>query len=146
MPRAALLSIHARVAGTEPQTWEDPSLVQLWGPRYAVDVVAASDLALFSLGTMPDHDKGQRRARDTAASLAALTPRVWPGGLLVDGEIEGTWRRAGAVLTVGPWRKLSATERDAVITEAESLPLPDLTGKRMAVRWDNLSLARASYP
>ena len=34
MPRAALLSIHARVEGTEPSTWEDPSLVQLWGPRY----------------------------------------------------------------------------------------------------------------
>ena len=29
MPRAALLSIHARVEGTEPSTWEDPSLVQL---------------------------------------------------------------------------------------------------------------------
>ena len=31
MPRAALLSIHARVEGTEPPTWEDTSLVQLWG-------------------------------------------------------------------------------------------------------------------
>ena len=40
MPRAALLSIHARVEGTEPSTWEDPSLVQLWGPRYHVYVVA----------------------------------------------------------------------------------------------------------
>jgi hypothetical protein len=29
MPRAALLSIHARVEGAEPSTWEDPSLVQL---------------------------------------------------------------------------------------------------------------------
>src|SRR5437773_42828 len=28
MPRAALLSIHARVEGTGPSTWEDPSLVQ----------------------------------------------------------------------------------------------------------------------
>ena len=26
MPRAALLSIHARVAGATPSTWEDPSL------------------------------------------------------------------------------------------------------------------------
>src|SRR5918996_2881393 len=34
MPRAALLSIHARVRGTAPSTWEDPSLVQLWGPRF----------------------------------------------------------------------------------------------------------------
>src|SRR3989337_158975 len=32
MPRAALLSIHARMAGTEAASWEDPSLVQVWGP------------------------------------------------------------------------------------------------------------------
>ena len=63
MPRAALLSIHARVAGTEPSTWEDPSLVQLWGPRYNVFVVAACDLAVFSLGTLPDDAKGRQRAR-----------------------------------------------------------------------------------
>src|SRR2546428_3379193 len=44
MPRAALLSIHARVEGTEPSTWEDPSLVQLWGPRYSAYVVPARDL------------------------------------------------------------------------------------------------------
>ena len=31
MPRAALLSIHARVKGTRQSTWEDPSLVQIWG-------------------------------------------------------------------------------------------------------------------
>src|SRR5512133_1336947 len=33
MPRAALLSIHARMASTKPGSWEDPSLVQIWGPR-----------------------------------------------------------------------------------------------------------------
>ena len=54
MPRAALLSIHARVEGTKPSTWEDPSLVQLWGPRYSAYVVAARDLAVFSLGRLPD--------------------------------------------------------------------------------------------
>ena len=41
MPRAALLSLHARVEGVEPSTWEDPSLVQLWGPRFSAYVVAA---------------------------------------------------------------------------------------------------------
>ena len=56
--RAALLSIHARVAGTGPSTWEDPSLVQLWGPQFSVFVVAARDLAVFSLGTLPDDAKG----------------------------------------------------------------------------------------
>jgi Winged helix DNA-binding domain len=295
MPRAALLSIHARVEGTGPSTWEDPSLVQLWGPRFNVFVVAARDLAVFSLGTMPDDAKGQQRAKDLAARLSAIlgsarmtygeagralgvhanslryaaatgtvlirwegarlptvwtvpppevdprdarlelarrylhiygpttpeafgrwagigrrhsaaafealrssltpvqtpvggawilardetafrtapgpvapvrllpsgdaylilqgtdrdllvpdadrrralwTPRVWPGGLLVEGEIAGTWRRADAVMTVQPWRRLSRAERDAVTAEAQSLPLPGIGG-RIVVRWDD---------
>jgi Winged helix DNA-binding domain len=296
MPRAALLSIHARVAGTEPSTWEDPSLVQLWGPRYSVFVVAAGDRAVFSLGTLPDDAKGRRRAEDLAARLRATldggrmpygeagralgvhpnslkyaaatgtvlirwegarqpviwtvvppetdprdarlelarrylhvygpatpeafgrwagirrgggaavfealgesltpvripvggdawilaadeaafraaprsvaparllpsgdayfllhgaerdllvpdagrraalwTPRVWPGCLLIGGEITGTWRRAGTELAVQPWRRLSRAERDAVAAEAESLPLPG-TGSRIMVRWDD---------
>jgi hypothetical protein len=294
MPRAALLSIHARVEGTQSSTWEDPSLVQLWGPRYNVFVVAARDLYVFSLGTYPDDIKGQRRALDIAARLGALvgdsrmtyreagralgvppnrlkfasttgtvlvrwegagpptiwtgpppdidrhdarlelarrylhiygpttpeafahwsgiglrpavaafdalrglltpvqtpvgdawiltrdepvlsaasgavaparllpsgdsylllqgadrellvpdagrrralwTPRVWPGGLLLDGEIAGTWRRADAVLTVQTWRRLSRTERDVVEAEAHSLPLAGIEG-RIVVRWD----------
>jgi hypothetical protein len=295
MPRAAVLSIHARVAGTGPSTWEDPSLVQLWGPRFHVYVVAARDLAVFSLGTLPGDAKGRRRAEDLAARLHALlggarmtygqagralgvhhnslryaaatgtvlirwdgarqpeiwtvpppetepgdarlelarrylhvygpataeafgqwagvgrrhgaaafealgasltavrtpvgdawiltsdeaairvgsgpvaparllpsgdayllrhgadrdlmvpdadrrsalwTPRVWPGGLLVAGEIAGTWRRADTVLTVQPWWPLSRAERDAVAAEAESLPLPGSRG-RIVVRWDD---------
>ena len=72
MPRAALLSIHARVAGTGPSTWEDRSLVQLWGPRFSVFVVAARDLAVFSLGTLPDDAKGRHRAHDLAARLNAI--------------------------------------------------------------------------
>src|SRR5258705_3677603 len=72
MPRAALLSIHARVEGTEPSTWEHPSLVQLWGPRYNVFVVAECDLAVFSLGTLPDDAKGLRRAQDLAARLSTV--------------------------------------------------------------------------
>jgi Winged helix DNA-binding domain len=294
MPRAALLSIHARVEGTEPSTWEDPSLVQLWGPRYNVFVVAGCDLAPFSLGTLPDDAKGLRRAQDLAARLntvlggtrvpygraghalgihpnslryaaatgtvlirwegarqsavwtvpppeisardarlelarrylhiygpttsgafgkwagislqsaasafealgdslmpvrtpigdawvltadeaafravpgpaaaarllpsgdayfllyaadrellvpdpvcrgALWTPRVWPGALLLAGEIAGTWRRAGTVMTVQPWRRLSLAEREAVTAEVESLPLPGIGGRRIVVRW-----------
>jgi hypothetical protein len=63
------------------------------------------------------------------------TSRVWPGALLVGGEIIGTWRRAGAVLTVRPWRPLSAAERDAVEAEAAFLPLPGIRGP-ISVRWD----------
>jgi len=293
MPRAALLSIHARVEGTTPSTWEDPSLVQLWGPRYSAYVVAARDLAVFSLGRLPDGAAARKRAEDIAAELHALlggtrgsfreaghklgvnpnrfryaaptgtvvirwagaraptvwtvpapevdprdarlelarrylrvfgpttpdsfaewagigarhggtafealgrsvtpvrtpigdawiltrdeptfrdaarpaaparllpsgdayfllqgadrellvpdadrrgelwTPRVWPGALLVEGEIVGTWRRAQATVTVETWRRLSTTARRAVAAEAMSLPIPGVEG-RIDVHW-----------
>ena len=294
MPRAALLSIHARVAGTEPTTWEDPSLVQLWGPRFSAFVVSSRDLAVFSLGRFPDDARGRQIAEDLAARLHALldgggrmtygeagralgeppnrlryaattgtvvmrwegarqpviwtvpppeigardarlelarrylhvygpttaeafaewagigprqgtkafdalgtsrtavrtpigdawiltrdeptfraassqpaparllpsgdafyllqgadrellvpnasrrrklwTPRVWPGALLVEGEVAGTWRRANEKVDVEPWRRLSRAHRDAVVEEAESLPLPGAAG-RIVVRW-----------
>jgi len=294
MPRAALLSIHARVEGTSPSTWEDPSLVQLWGPRFGVYVVAAQDLPIFSLGRLPNDAKGRRRAEETAARLHAFlggrtmsygaageglgvhpnslrygaatgtvvirwegaraptiwtvppsgldppearkelacrylhiygpttaaafrrwagigsresreafdalggsltsvrtpigdawilasdeptflaavepsqgvrflpsgdtfflyhgadrdllvpdaarrgelwTPRVWPGALLVGGEIVGTWRRADTDLSIQAWRQLSPGEREVVHAEAESLPLPGAEA-RIKVRWD----------
>jgi winged helix DNA-binding protein len=295
MPRAALLSIHARVKGTKPSTWEDPSLVQLWGPRYNVFVVAARDVAVFTLGVFPDDAKGRRRVeevarrlhdhlggarasyadvghalgvnpnslryasptgmllirwegarrptvwtvkppsmggpearlelarrylhifgpatpeafgwwsgigpRPAAAAFEALgktltpvrtsvgdawilagdepafrsaqrqaaparllpsgdafllfhgldrellipdptrrrelwTPRVWPGGVLVDGEVVGTWRRAGATLSVRPWIRLSKAARKAVEVEAAGLPLPGVR-ETIRVRWES---------
>lgn len=293
MPRAALLSIHARVEGTRPSTWEDQSLVQLWGPRYSTYVVAAQDVAVFTLGRLRDDAAGRRRAEDVARRLATVldgrtmpyaevghalgvhpaslryaaqtgtvrirwdaaqrpvlwtvpapevdprdartelasrylhvfgpttpasfalwagikpgpgrmafdplagsivpvrtplgdawilaadepafrepprpaaparllpsgdaywllwgadrelmvpdagrrselwTPRVWPGALLVAGEIVGTWRRADADVDILAWRRLTAGERDAVTAEAEALPVPDAEG-RIRVRW-----------
>src|SRR6478752_4441422 len=54
MPRAAVLSLHARVEGIESDSWDDPSLVQVWGPRFSAYVIADRDRALFTLGRMPD--------------------------------------------------------------------------------------------
>jgi hypothetical protein len=285
MPRAALLSLHARVEGVESSSWEHPSLAQLWGPRYSTYVVPKQDFALFSLGRLPDDAKGRLRAEgmaervhaqldgrrmtdrevagalgvgngiryaattgtlairwegaraptvwtveagdstpedarrelarrylhvfgpttaerfarwagisrrggaaafaslgssllpvrsplgdewlladDEAAMLAAetaaapvrllpsgdayflldgaerellvpradqrellWTPRVWPGALLVDGEIRGTWRRAQHTVRIEAWSRLPRATRDAVETEAASLPLPALS-------------------
>jgi hypothetical protein len=62
------------------------------------------------------------------------TPRVWPGALLVAGEIVGTWRRAQRTVAIQTWRKLSRATRDAVVAEAESLPLPD-PGDGMVIHW-----------
>ena len=293
MPRAALLSLHARIEGTGPATWEDPSLVQLWGPRFSAYVVAARDRAVFSLGRLPDDIDGRRVAEELAARLDAFlggrtmtygeagrglgehpnrlryaaptgrilirwegarqpliwtvpppavdprearlelarrylhlfgpataeafaewagvppwrgrarfdalagsltpvrtpigeasiltedeptfrapigpvaaprllpsgdayfllqgadrellvpdadrrrelwTPRVWPGAVLVEGEVVGTWRRAGANVTIQPWHPLSPVAREAVEAEAASFPLPDVRG-RIRVRW-----------
>jgi hypothetical protein len=293
MPRAALLSIHARVEGTEPSAWEDPSLVQLWGPRHHAYVVAARDLAIFSLGRFPDDAKGRGVAEDLAARLHAVlggarvpygeagsalgeepnrlryaattgtvmirwdgarqptvwtvpppeidahharlelarrylhvfgpttpeafaewagiarrgggaafdalgrsltpvltpvgdawiltrdeptfraeagtvaparllpsgdayfllqgadrellvpdgerrrelwTPRVWPGAVMVEGEIVGTWRRSQGTVMVDTWRRLSRQARAAVEAEAGSLPLPAIPG-RIVVRF-----------
>jgi hypothetical protein len=293
MPRAAVLSIHARVHGTKPSTWEDPSLVQLWGPRFSAYVVAASDVGVFSLGRLPDDPDRRRFVADVAARLATVlegrrmpfgeagralgvppnqlryaaptgtvlmrwdgarqptiwfapaptidptearlelarrhlhvfgpttadafadwagikpaagqvafdglaaslipvrtpvgarwlleadedalrapatpaaaarllpsgdtyfllqgadrellvgdadrrrllwTSRVWPGAVVVKGEIVGTWRRAQAKLTIDSWRRLTRAARDAVEAEAQSLPLPGLA-RRIVVDW-----------
>jgi hypothetical protein len=285
MPRAAVLSVHARVDGATPTAWEDPFFAQVWGPRYQVYVVAEPDLAVFTLSRLPDGGKIRQRADDLAERLhdflggkqmryddagqalgthgnnlryAALTgrlairwegarrplvwtvsppvisrteatlelarrhlhvfgptrleafrtwagigaaqaarayedlrpellpvatphgdafllardeaairepagttaaarllpsgdaytlhgtseerallvpdagrrgelwtPRVWPGALLVAGEIVGTWRRAQRTVTIQAWQPLSRAARDAVVAEAGSLPLPD---------------------
>ena len=64
MPRAALLSIHARVEGAHPASWEDPALVQVWGPRFSVFVVPAQDHAIFTLARLLKTraaDRGRRR-------------------------------------------------------------------------------------
>ena len=71
MPRAALLSLHARVEGVESSTWEDRALVQLWGPRYSTYVVPKRDFALFSLGRLPEDAKGRLRAERMAARMHA---------------------------------------------------------------------------
>jgi hypothetical protein len=73
-------------------------------------------------------DEHQRRA--------LWTSRVWPGALLVEGETIGIWRRAGPVLTIQPWQRLSHAQRHAVEAEAASLPLPGIA-RPIDVRWDD---------
>ena len=71
MPRAALLSLHARLIGVEPSTWEHPSLVQVWGPRYSTYVAAERDFALFTLARLPERGKSRARAEQIAERLRA---------------------------------------------------------------------------
>jgi len=99
MPRAAVVSIHARVEETGPSTWEDPSLVQLWGPRFSAYVVARRDLAVFSLGRLPDDDKGRRFAEELAARLHAFLG----GKTMTYGEAgRKTWRSSRTMAICSP--------------------------------------------
>ena len=98
MPRAALLSLHARVDGVDSSTWEDSSLTQLWGPRYHTYVVAKRDFALFSLGRLPDRAKGRLRAEQMAELLHAH----------LDGR-RMTDREAGSALGLGNELRYAAT-------------------------------------
>lgn len=295
MPRSALLSLHARVAGITPSAWEDPSLVQVWGPRFSAYVVPRQDVPIFSLGRFPANPSAGRRAEEMADRLDAFlvgrkmsasdigrrlgihpnalryaaptgrvlirwdgarqptvwtipapemeiadarlelarrylrlfgpttagafarwaginpplgraafdalgesllrvrtpigegwilvadesalrapverpgstrllpsgdtyfllqgtdrgllvpdagrrsllwTSRVWPGAVLVAGEVVGVWRRAGAVVTIESWRRLTRAERASVEAEAASMPLPGIGGP-IVVRWSD---------
>jgi hypothetical protein len=98
MPRAALLSLHARVEGVEPSTWEHSSLAQLWGPRYCTYVVPKRDFALFSLGRLPDDAKGRLRAEQTAERLRCHL-----------GAARMTDREAGRALGLGNAIRYAAT-------------------------------------
>ena len=75
-PRAALLSIHARVEGAHPEIWDDDAFVQVWGPRWATYVVPADDYAIFTVGRHPDSAHGRERAESWAARIAAREPRL----------------------------------------------------------------------
>ena len=70
MPRAALLSLHARVTGVQAEALAHPSLTQVWGPRFSAYVVAERDAPLFTLGRLPDDGLRRAVAQDLARRLA----------------------------------------------------------------------------
>jgi hypothetical protein len=108
MPRAALLSLHARLTGTTATSWAAPSLVQVWGPRYSAYVVDARDAPLFTLARLPEGGPTRRVAEDLAERLARLL-----------GDDRLTQGAAAAALGEPPNRLRYAT----------------LTG-RVRIRWD----------
>ena len=67
--------------------------------------------------------------------LRLWTSRVWPGALLVEGEIRGTWRRAQHTVRIDAWGRLSRRTRDAIEAEASALPLPGVD-RRIEVVWE----------
>jgi hypothetical protein len=63
---------------------------------------------------------------DSKRRAELWTTRVWPGALLVNGEIAGVWRRSAKEISIDTWRRLSPAEWEAVEAEAMALPLPGL--------------------
>src|SRR5262249_59280007 len=128
--RGSLTPVQTPIGDAWMLTQDEAAFRATPGPVAPARLLPSGDAYFLLHGTdrdllVPDADR--RRA--------LWTPRVWPGGLLVAGEIAGTWRRADTVVTVQPWRPLSRAERDAVTAEAESLPLPGIEGRRVVVRW-----------
>src|SRR5881275_327395 len=57
---------------------------------------------------------------------------VWPGALLVNGELVGTWRRQEGRVTVRAWRKVGPDVKEAVEAEVSGMPIESATKE---VRW-----------
>ena len=53
VPRGGVIALHARVEGTQPDSWEDPSLVQIWFRGGADYIVPRADVGVFTLGARP---------------------------------------------------------------------------------------------
>jgi hypothetical protein len=110
---------------------DEPGFREPPGPSAAARLLPSGDAYFLHWGA------GRELLVPDAARRAELwTTRVWPGAVLVAGEIIGTWRRAQADLSIQAWRKLTRAERDAVEAEAHALPLPGIEGQ-IAVRWDS---------
>lgn len=82
-PRAAVVSLHARVADVGPRSWDDPSLVQIWGPRGADYVVPRADVDVFTIGRLPRDPQWCRELE----SLADDVHRVLDGRTLEVREV-----------------------------------------------------------
>ncbi|MFL5755306.1 MAG: DNA glycosylase AlkZ-like family protein, partial [Chloroflexota bacterium] len=108
---------------------DEPSFVGPAGPAAAARLLPSGDAYFLVQGADRHLLVPDERQREL------LWPsRVWPGAVLVGGEIVGTWRRAQADVTVAAWRRLSPSEREAVEAEASSFPLPGVV-RPVRVDW-----------
>jgi hypothetical protein len=64
------------------------------------------------------------------------TSALWPGAVLLGGEVRGIWRRACELVSVEMWDEPSAAEREMIEAEALAMPLPGLEDTPIRVRWE----------
>jgi hypothetical protein len=81
-PRSGVLSLHARVTGTNADSWEDPSIVQVWF-RGADYLIPREDVGVFTLGAQPRDRELVRRLE----KLADRIEKVTQGEILRVGEV-----------------------------------------------------------
>jgi hypothetical protein len=90
IPRSGVISLHARVDGVQPASWEDTSLVQIWFRGGADYIVPREDAGFFTLGSLP-------RDPERAAALETLADdihRVTEGRTLPVREVQATLKHA----------------------------------------------------
>lgn len=102
VPRSALLSLQARVEDVEFDAWDDPNLVQVWGPRGSVYVTPKDDFAVFTLGRLPrDADQRREIEEDAQRIRELLQVSDHPGLKTVTGGSVRRVREASATGTIG---------------------------------------------
>ncbi len=127
---ASLTAVRTPIGEAWILSRDEPDFREPPGPPAAARLLPSGDTYFLLWGA------GRELLVPDASHRAELwTSRVWPGAVLVAGEIVGTWRRAQADLSIRSWRRLTRAERDGVETEARSLPLPGIE-REIAVRWD----------
>ena len=110
VPRGGVISLHARVEGVQPDSWEDPALAQIWFRGGADYIVPRADVGIFTLGSYP-------RDPEAAAKLERLADEI---DRVTDGE----------TLKVS-----EVSERLGNIKQPTQLRAVALTGRAL-IRWD----------
>lgn len=73
IPRGGISSLHARVEETQPDSWEDPSLVQIWFRGGADYIVPREDVGVFTLGSYPRDEARAAELERLADDIHRLT-------------------------------------------------------------------------
>jgi hypothetical protein len=107
---------------------DEPTIREPAAPAAAARLLPSGDA--YTLGVTSE--ERALLVPDASQRGELWTPRVWPGALLVAGKVVGTWRRDQGKVAIRTWQRLSRAAREAVVAEAELLPLPDKAGRIVA--------------